>query len=55
MQKIDFLFPLPRPHTGIAMGNGLFGALIWGSDSINITINRADFWDHRGEYHPSTR
>lgn len=55
MQKIDFLFPLPRPHTGIAMGNGLFGALIWGSDSINITINRADFWDHRGEYHPSDK
>jgi hypothetical protein len=34
------------------MGNGLFGALIWGEDSINITINRADFWDHRVEYRP---
>ena len=53
MQKIEFSFPLPRPHAGIAMGNGLFGALIWGEDSINITINRADFWDHRGEYHPT--
>lgn len=52
MQKIEFPFPLPRAHTGIAMGNGLFGALIWGRDSINITMNRADFWDHRGEFHP---
>jgi alpha-L-fucosidase 2 len=51
MQKIEFSFPLPRAHAGIAMGNGLFGALIWGKDSINITVNRADFWDHRGEFH----
>jgi alpha-L-fucosidase 2 len=35
------------------MGNGLFGALIWGKNSINITVNRADFWDHRGEYCPT--
>jgi hypothetical protein len=53
MKNIEFSFPLPRPHTGIAMGNGLFGALVWGKDSINITINRADFWDHRGEYRPT--
>ncbi len=53
MQIIEFSFPLSRPHAGIAMGNGLFGALIWGKDSINITVNRADFWDHRGEYRPT--
>lgn len=52
MQKIEFSFPIIRTHAGIAMGNGLFGALIWGKDSINITVNRADFWDHRGEFHP---
>ena len=53
MQPIDFHFPLPRPHAGIAMGNGLFGALVWGKDRINITVNRADFWDHRGAHRPT--
>ncbi len=48
MRTITFDFPLPRTHVGIAMGNGTFGALIWGEDRINITVNRADFWDHRG-------
>ncbi|MBI4976822.1 MAG: hypothetical protein HZC28_05030 [Spirochaetes bacterium] len=50
MQKriVSFDFPLPRTHAGIALGNGTFGALVWGTDRINITVNRADFWDHRG-------
>lgn len=30
------------------MGNGNFGAIIWGKDTLNITVNRSDFWDHRG-------
>ena len=42
-------FPLPRTHCGFPLGNGLFGALVWGeADTLRITINRADFWDHRG-------
>jgi len=49
-QLIEWQFPLPRTHTGIAMGNGLLGVLLWGKDRIHITLNRADFWDHRGEY-----
>ncbi len=53
MKNVEFSFPLPRTHAGIAMGNGLFGALIWGKDSINITMNRADFWDHRGAHRPT--
>ena len=52
MKTINFTFPLPRTHTGIALGNGLFGALIWGEDGINITVNRSDFWDRRGAYTP---
>lgn len=51
MQSIRWVFPLPRTHTGIVMGNGNFGALIWGGERVHITINRSDFWDRRHEQH----
>ena len=42
-------FPAPTTHDGLPLGNGLFGALLWGQGSdLRVTINRADFWDHRG-------
>ncbi len=44
--KLDF--PLERTHCGLIMGNGNFGAMIWGDERLHITVNRADFWDHRG-------
>ena len=45
----EWLFPLPRTHTGMLLGNGLLGAMIWGDGStLRITLGRADFWDRRG-------
>jgi alpha-L-fucosidase 2 len=42
-------FPLKGAHTGVLLGNGVAGAMIWGERNILcITLNRADFWDHRG-------
>lgn len=41
-------FPLPRPHTGIALANGTQGVLVWGDDRLCLTVARAGFWDHRG-------
>jgi len=42
-------FPLNRTHTGILLGNGTQGLMIWGKENqLNITIGRAGFWDHRG-------
>ena len=42
-------FPLPRPHTGVLIGNGVQGLMIWGEDNqLNITVGRAGFWDRRG-------
>ncbi|GDY13638.1 hypothetical protein LBMAG53_25160 [Planctomycetota bacterium] len=43
----------PRPHTGLPLGNGTLGVLVWGSvdlnpRQLNLTIGRAGFWDHRG-------
>ena len=41
-------FPLPRTHTGILIGNGTQGLMVWGESTLNITVARAGFWDHRG-------
>lgn len=53
VDSIRWNFPLPRTHCGVALGNGNFGALVWGSERLCVTVNRADFWDHRnGEVVP---
>ena len=41
-------FPLPRPHCGLTLGNGLQGLLVWGEATLRLTVSRAGFWDHRG-------
>jgi hypothetical protein len=48
-QNQSFLwhFPLPRPHTGIALSNGHQGVLIWGDNTLCLTVARAGFWDRR--------
>jgi hypothetical protein len=52
---LDWFFPLGRPHTGLPLGNGLQGILIWGENSLHITVAHAGFWDHRnGQDIPST-
>ncbi|MHB0858588.1 MAG: glycosyl hydrolase family 95 catalytic domain-containing protein [Anaerolineae bacterium] len=46
---LSWRFPANSTHDGIPLGNGLFGALLWGAGrDLRITINRADYWDHRG-------
>ncbi|MEJ5198652.1 MAG: hypothetical protein WHX53_06990, partial [Anaerolineae bacterium] len=46
--NLTWRFPLPRTHTGIALANGVMGLLVWGDATLNITVARAGFWDHRG-------
>ncbi len=47
-RTLEWQFPLPRTHTGILLGNGVQGLMIWGEGGqLNITISRAGFWDHR--------
>ncbi|MDW8307818.1 MAG: hypothetical protein RMK20_00440 [Verrucomicrobiales bacterium] len=41
-------FPLPRTHTGVLLGNGIQGLMVWGETSLNVTVGHAGFWDHRG-------
>lgn len=51
-EKYTWQFPLPRTHTGMLLGNGVMGVMIWGQgNTLCITFNRADFWDHRGGRH----
>lgn len=49
MEQITWEFPLTRTHTGILMGNGRMGGILWGAGNLlSVTVGRADFWDHRG-------
>ena len=42
-------FPLQRPEVGLLLANGTVGAMIWGQNNVlRITLNRSDFWLHRG-------
>ena len=55
ISTLDWYFPLNRPHTGVPLGNGTQGLLIWGENSLRLTIARAGFWDHRnGQNIPPT-
>ena len=47
-EPLAWQFPLPRTHTGIVLGNGVQGVMIWGVDALCLTVARAGFWDHRG-------
>ena len=55
-QPLVWHFPITRPHTGILLGNGTQGLMVWGGGrQLNITIGRAGFWDHRGGNEFSTK
>ncbi len=48
-RELVWTFPLPRTHTGVLVGNGTQGLMIWGQGrTLNVTVGRAGFWDHRG-------
>ena len=49
---IQWAFPRTQTcHEGMAFSDGKTGVLVWGGDkTINLTVGRADLWDHRGGY-----
>ncbi len=48
-RTLTWQFPLPRPHTGVLLGNGTQGIMVWGGGrTLHLTISRLGFWDHRG-------
>lgn len=46
--SLSWQFPLPRAYTGILLGNGRMGIMVWGADDVRLTIARNGFWDRRG-------
>lgn len=47
-KQLVWSFPLPRTHTGMLIGNGTQGLMIWGQENqLHITIGHEGFWDHR--------
>jgi|GEM_PF-5445620 len=34
-------FPLSRPHTGVVLGNGVQGLMVWGEETVCISVGRA--------------
>lgn len=49
---VEWDFPrLGNCHEGMAFSDGVTGVLAWGGgDTLNLTVGRADLWDHRGGY-----
>lgn len=46
--KLTFKNRIPRWDEGLPLGNGLCGALVWGSsENIRVSLNRSDLWDLR--------
>lgn len=46
---LSWHFPLPRPYTGILLGNGTMGVMVWGGGhTLHLSIARNGFWDRRG-------
>lgn len=47
--KIPWRLETDYCHHGMPLSNGVFGALVWFQEqTVMLTINRADYWDHRG-------
>ena len=51
-QPVEWTFLLTDScHEGMAFSDGVTGVLVWGGgDTVNLTVGRADLWDHRGGY-----
>src|SRR6476469_3944200 len=47
-KKLIWQFPITRTHAGMLLGNSIQGLMIWGTDTLNITVGHAGFWDHTG-------
>lgn len=52
--RIDWPLDTSYCHHGIPLSNGILGALLWFQENtITITVNRADYWEHRGGIVPN--
>jgi alpha-L-fucosidase 2 len=53
-KTLRWVFPILRTHTGVLLGNGKQGLMVYGdSNHLNVVFARAGFWDRRSWYHPA--
>ncbi len=46
---MKYFFPIDEVYSGIMLGNGCCGLLIWGSgNKLKISVAHSGLWDHRG-------
>lgn len=49
--NVKWEFPIEYSQSGVPFSDGKSGFLVWGSSNrLNVTVSRADLWDHRGGY-----
>ena len=46
-KQLHWEFPLPRTHTGIVLGNGLQGVMVWGGRGARLPSPQAGNWANR--------
>lgn len=47
---VKWEFPLFYSQMGLPFSDARTGYLVWGSNTLNVTVSRVDLWDHRGGY-----
>ena len=51
-RRVHWTFPLLRHQQGLGFSDSVTGVMVWGrGDTLNVSLGRADLWDHRGGYH----
>lgn len=49
--NVKWEFPIEYSQAGLPFADGKTGFLVWGgTNKLNVTVSRADLWDHRGGY-----
>lgn len=56
LKKHDMIYEKPATvwEDGMPLGNSILGAVIWGDDGLNISLDRADIWEQR-RYEPDRK
>ena len=55
LAMVGWEFPVGYSQAGLPFADGRTGFLVWGgTNTLNVTVSRADLWDHRGGYEWTT-
>ena len=55
LAAVGWEFSVGYSQAGLPFADGRTGFLVWGgTNTLNVTVSRADLWDHRGGYEWTT-